>query len=431
MQMFALDPLLRVTAWFLLGHAGFWAWLLVRWLTFSSVGWTVFKFEQALFDIASGAAIPIYAAGIAIDLFAGLWLLRDAKHAVLLARIRNIVVIAGAVLFWWVSNEVYGPVFLIGIAGFLLILLSRNTGWALNWPAAYWLLVFFVAPNVFIFFVSLGERGPGGTIIYPELSLEGLRILFNDYARFFSRIGGQLIYLRIFWRSFAMALGNTILCLIFGYPFAYWIARQSEKWRGTLIFLVMIPFWTNGLVRVYAWMLLLRDTGLINNIWTSTLHEQAVALSANSAFFARIAQMTAEPLPLLFNNFAVFVGLLYGFFPFVVLPLYSNLEKLDWSLLEAASDLGANSFRSTMRVLLPLSMPGIVAASILVFIPSLGSFVVPTLMGGGKVTMLGNLLQQQFLTSRDWPFGSAIGFMMMLIMLAAIMLYFRAGGERN
>jgi len=156
-----------------------------------------------------------------------------------------------------------------------------------------------------------------------------------------------------------------------------------------------------------------------------------VALAGSSGFFAWLATISADPLPLLFNQGAVFMGLFYGFFPFVVLPLYSNLEKLDWSLLEAASDLGANSFYSTVRVLLPLSMPGIVAAGIIVFVPSLGSYVTPALMGGGKVALLGNLLQQQFMTARDWPFGSAIGFMMMAIMLLAITIYFRVGGKEQ
>jgi spermidine/putrescine transport system permease protein len=209
------------------------------------------------------------------------------------------------------------------------------------------------------------------------------------------------------------------------YPFAYWIARQPEKYRNALIFLVMIPFWTNFLVRTYAWMLILRDSGLINNFWTITLHEQAIMLADNSQFFTWLAGITARKLPLLFNQPAVLMGLLYGYFPFMVLPLYSNLEKLDWSLLEAAADLGANAWRSTLRVLIPLSMPGIVSGSIIVFIPTLGAYVTPDLLGGAKVALLGNLLQQQFMTVRDWPFGSAIGFLMMAIMLAATLLYFR------
>ncbi|NET73642.1 MAG: ABC transporter permease [Sphaerospermopsis sp. SIO1G2] len=311
------------------------------------------------------------------------------------------------------------------------MLLANQYQWAVNYPAAFWLVVFFVLPNVIVFIMSFMDRGARGTVVIPNFTEDGIVALFENYVRFFSTIGGRYLYLRIFWRSVWLATANTIICLIFGYPFAYWIARQQEKWRGVLIFLVMIPFWTNFLVRTYAWMLLLRDSGLINNFWTSTLHDQAVALSGSSQFFAWLAGITADPLPLLFNQGSVLVGLFYGFFPFVVLPLYSNLEKLDWSLLEAAADLGANGFQSTIRVLFPLSMPGIVAASIIVFVPSLGAYVTPDLMGGGQVSMLGNLLQQQFMTSRDWPFGSAIGFIMMAIMLLSILLYFRAGGERN
>ncbi|HEX6387004.1 MAG TPA: ABC transporter permease, partial [Anaerolineae bacterium] len=236
---------------------------------------------------------------------------------------------------------------------------------------------------------------------------------------------------RIFWRSLGMAVLNTLICLIFGYPFAYWIARQPIRYRNLLIFLVMIPFWTNFLVRTYAWMLILRDSGIINNFWTITLHDLAVQLADNAALFAWLATVTENKLPLLFNQPAVLLGLFYGFFPFMVLPLYSNLEKVDWSLLEAAADLGANTWQRTVRVLLPLTAPGIVAGSIIVFIPSLGAYVTPDLLGGARVSLLGNLLQQQFMTVRDWPFGSAIGFIMMSIMLLATLLYFRslAGDE--
>jgi spermidine/putrescine transport system permease protein len=193
----------------------------------------------------------------------------------------------------------------------------------------------------------------------------------------------------------------------------------------------MIPFWTNFLVRTYAWKLLLRDSGLINNYWTITLHDQAQAQADNSAFFSWLAGISEDKLTLLFTQTAVMIGLLYGYFPLLVLPLYSNLEKIDWSLLEAAADLGANTFRSTVRILLPLSLPGIVAGSIIVFIPSLGAYVTPDLLGGAKVALLGNLLQQQFMTVRDWPFGSAIGFLMMAIMLAATMFYFRISAQNE
>ena len=193
----------------------------------------------------------------------------------------------------------------------------------------------------------------------------------------------------------------------------------------------MIPFWTNFLVRTYAWMLILRDSGIINNVWTGSIHDLAVQLADVSILFDGLAQATESKLPLLFNTPAVLMGLFYGYIPFMVLPLYSNLEQLDWSLLEAAADLGAGTWHKTTRVLLPLTMPGIVAGSVIVFIPSLGAYVTPDLLGGGKVALLGNLLQQQFMTVRDWPFGSAIGFIMMAIMLVAIFIYFRTLGDEG
>jgi spermidine/putrescine transport system permease protein len=191
----------------------------------------------------------------------------------------------------------------------------------------------------------------------------------------------------------------------------------------------MIPFWTNFLVRTYAWMLILRDSGIINNFWTITLHEQAVMLAGNSQFFSWLASITTDKLPLLFNAPAVMLGLFYGFLPFMILPLYASLDKVDWSLMEAAADLGANRVNSFIRVLIPLTAPGIAAGSIIVFIPSLGAYVTPDLMGGAKVALVGNLLQQQFMTVRDWPFGSAIGFILMAIMLVAIVIYFRVSEE--
>jgi len=342
---------------------------------------------------------------------------------------RSILVIIGAVIYYLTTRDFYVPAIILGLAGMLLVLQLRDTPWSLAYPAGFWLLIFFVIPMIIVLIVSLGQRARLGTVTYPSLDLTNLGAYIDDYTRFFSRINGDFIYLRIFWRSVVMAILNTAFCLLIGYPFAYWIARKPEKYRGTLIFLVMIPFWTNFLVRTYAWMLILRDSGLINNFWTITLHDQALLLADNSSFFSWLASVTEDKLPLLFNQRAVFLGLLYGYVPFMILPLYSNLEKVDWSLLEAAADLGANTWRSTTRVLIPLTMPGIVAGSIIVFIPSLGAYVTPDLMGGAKVTLLGNLLQQQFMTVRDWPFGSAIGFIMMFIMLLAVIIYFRILGR--
>ncbi|MEM7530805.1 MAG: ABC transporter permease [Chloroflexota bacterium] len=424
-----IDPLTRIAAWLSLGRAALWGVLLFRWMTFINFNWSAFDLENALATFPPLIPYLIYGIGLGIDAVIGVILLWKPTVGRWTGVTWNTLLVLLLGAYWAGTGEFFGAIFFVALAGMMLILLTRQTAWAVNYPAAFWLIVFFVLPNVIVFLISLSERGPRGTIIYPELSLAGLAILFDDYTRFFSQIGGQYIYLQIFWRSFWLAIVNTLICLLFGYPFAYWIARRPQRWRNILIFLVMIPFWTNFLVRTYAWMLILRDSGLINSFWTTTLHEQAVALSANSSFFAWLATMTADPLPLLFNQGAVFLGLFYGYLPFVVLPIYSNLEQLDWSLLEAASDLGANSFYSTTRILLPLSLPGIVAGGIIVFVPSLGAYITPALMGGGKVALLGNLLQQQFMTTRDWPFGSAIGFLMMAVMLLAILIYFRVSGE--
>ncbi|MCA9994921.1 MAG: ABC transporter permease [Anaerolineales bacterium] len=420
-----IDPMSQLAGYLSLFHGALWAFMLFRWVTFGSINWTAFASELALSQWPPVMAYLIYGVFLVVDLVVGVGLLRKVAAARKLGIGRSVAVIIFAVAYFWLTREFVGAMVIVGLAGMLLILEMRYAAWSIAYPAGFWLGVFFVAPMLIVLVVSLGERSRLGTVTYPAFSLSNIGGYFDDYVRFFSRVGGEFIYLRIFWRSVWLATFNMLACLLIAYPFAYWIARQEERYRNSLVFLVMIPFWTNFLVRTYAWMLLLRDSGLINNFWTITLHEQAVALSGNSAFFAWLAEITDHTLPLLFNQPAVMVGLLYGYFPLMVLPLYSNLEKLDWSLLEAAADLGANAWHSTLRILLPLSMPGIVAGSIIVFIPSLGAYVTPDLLGGAKVALLGNLLQQQFMTVRDWPFGSAIGFIMLFIMLMATLLYFR------
>ncbi|MCI0577344.1 MAG: ABC transporter permease [Chloroflexi bacterium] len=418
-------PHFRVAAFLFLAHTLLWGALFFRWMTFSAYEWTPLPAELALARWSPLVAYLIYGGLLIVDLLAGLGLLREMPQARWLGLGRAAAVLVSALLYFWLTREFFGATLVLGLAGLLLILLIRQTAWALVYPAAFWLALFFVIPMMIVFVVSLGDRSRLGTVIYPPLSLSNLGAYFDDYARFFGRIGGEFIYLRIFWRSIGVALANTLLCLAFGYPFAYWIARQPARYRNLLIFLVMIPFWTNFLVRTYAWMVILRDSGLINNFWTITLHEQAAMLADNNAFFGWLAERTAHKLPLLFTTPAVMLGLLYGYLPFMILPLYANLDKLDWALLEAAADLGAGRWQSITRVLIPLTMPGIVAGSIIVFIPSLGAYVTPDLMGGARVSLMGNLLQQQFMTVRDWPFGSAIGFIFMALMLAAVILYFQ------
>jgi spermidine/putrescine transport system permease protein len=265
-------------------------------------------------------------------------------------------------------------------------------------PTAIFLALFFVLPLGIVLVYSFLTRGPYGQLVW-EFTL-------NNYVRVFDPL-----YLSILWRSFLLAAVNTVLCLLIGYPFAYYIARREDaRLRNILLVLVMVPFWTNFLIRTYAWRVILGNDGPINTV--------LIALG-----------IIREPLPLLFNNGAVIVGLVYGYLPFMVLPLYAAIERIDFSLMEAAADLYADGRQAFVRVLLPLTMPGVVAGSILVFIPSLGAFVTPDLLGGAKTVMIGNLIQSQFLTARDWPFGSAFSMLLMVAVLGATLIYFRRGGR--
>ncbi|MCB0044209.1 MAG: ABC transporter permease [Caldilineaceae bacterium] len=269
---------------------------------------------------------------------------------------------------------------------------------ALIGPATVYLLLFFVAPLLIVLLYSFLKRGPYGQLIWE--------FTVGNYVRVFDPL-----YLNIFWRSVWLAFIATVGCLLVAYPFAYYIARRpSTRTRNLLLVLVMIPFWTNFLIRTYAWRVILGGDGPINTflLWTGVIN---------------------EPLTLIFNDFAVLIGLIYGYLPFMVLPLYAAIERLDFSLMEAAGDLYANGWNAFRKVLLPLSMPGVIAGSILVFIPSLGAFITPDLLGGAKTIMIGNLIQSQFLTARDWPFGSAISMLLMAAVLGATLIYFRQGGR--
>ena len=222
----------------------------------------------------------------------------------------------------------------------------------------------------------------------------------EHYQRFFDPL-----YLQILIRTFIWSIGATAICLLMGYPVAYLIA-MSGKWKNFLMFLVVLPFWTSFLVRTFAMIFLMRDTGLINSMLLNL-------------------GIIDEPIVMLYTPFAVMTGLVYGFLPFMVLPIYASLEKLDLSLLEAAEVLGARPAARFFKVTLPLSMPGVVAGSLLVFIPALGSFLTSDLLGGAKQVMIGNLIQNQFSTARNWPFGSAASFIVMALVLLAVMWYLR------
>jgi len=262
-------------------------------------------------------------------------------------------------------------------------------------PTRIWLALLLAVPLAIVCVYSVMTRGAYGGVSQPWT--------LENYARFFDPLYGAILL-----RSLAMAAAATALCLLLGFPLALFISR-AQKWRGLYLFLVILPFWTSFLVRTYAWMFLLRDTGLLNTVLQSL-------------------GVIREPLPLLYNNGAVLLGLVYGYLPFMILPLYSTLERLDPSLLEAAADLGAKPFTALLRVAIPLSAPGIRAGSILVFIPCVGAFLTPDLLGGGKTVMIGNLVQNQFTTARDWPFGSAISLAVMTIVVL-LMVVLRRGTE--
>jgi spermidine/putrescine transport system permease protein len=252
-----------------------------------------------------------------------------------------------------------------------------------------------LSPLAVIFAYSLLTRGVYGGVTLPWT--------VDNYGRLFDSL-----YLRILGRSFWIAAVSTLFCLLLGFPLALFLARSRRK--NLYLSLVMLPFWTSFLVRTYAWMFLLRDTGLINSLLQK-------------------AGWIHDPLPLLYNDGAVIVGLVYSYLPFMVLPLYSTLERLDPSLIEAAADLGARPAATLARVIVPLSAPGLRAGIVLVFIPCLGAYLTPDLLGGGKSVMIGNLVQNQFTTARDWPFGSALSLVLMFIVMLLLWAFTRRDSE--
>jgi spermidine/putrescine transport system permease protein len=273
-----------------------------------------------------------------------------------------------------------------GVLGFLL------------GPGALWLALFFIVPSFLVVVYSFLERQMGGGVVW-SFSLEA-------YIKLFSPTSDALLndFVIIFLRSLWWALLTTIVCLLVGYPLAFFIVTQPPSHRVTYLFLVMIPFWTNFLVRTYAWKFILNNNGLLNTML------QALDLP-------RVAVINTPT--------AVLIGLVYGSLPFMVLPLYAAIEKLDFNLVEAAQDLGAGYFRVFTKVIFPLTLPGIAAGCVLVFIPVSGQYIVPTILGGGKVAMLGNLLAQQFGSAGNWPFGAAIAVVFMLLLMAGVIYYLR------
>jgi len=278
---------------------------------------------------------------------------------------------------------------------------GKGRGWSLGLagllaPVTIWLGLFFLVPLLLILAYSFGTSGIYG----------GITLGFNpgNYLKVFDPL-----YLEIIGRTFFIAALNTLLCLALGYPLAYFIVFKGRRWRNALVLLVMVPFWTSLLIRAYAWVVILGGNGIANR----TL---------------QFLGITDEPLTLIFTPEAVLMGMVYSYLPFMILPLYAALEKFDTRLKEAAQDLGASRWHTFWRVTFPLSLPGVIAGSILVFIPSAGEFVIPDLLGGSRTMMTGNLIQNQFLQARDWAFGSALSVMLAVLMLGAIMFYVRRVG---
>lgn len=263
-------------------------------------------------------------------------------------------------------------------------------GWMLLAPMLGWLFLFVVIPAVLLVVYSFCERDELGRVL-PSFTLDNYQRILDP------------VYLHVFARSFAYAALTTLLCLVVGFPVAWLIGRTHGIWRDRYLALVTIPFWTSFLLRTYAWIAILKQEGLVNGV------------------LAGLGLVTA-PLDLLYTPFAVIVGLVYVYLPFMILPIYANAEKLDGALIEAAQDLGARPAQVFYRIVLPLTLPGIFAGALMVFVPSLGMFAVTDLLGGGRTPLIGNVIQNQFTQARDWPFGAALGVIFMVIFIVGFIL---------
>jgi len=263
-------------------------------------------------------------------------------------------------------------------------------------PANIYLFLLLVLPLLLVVVLSFLSRGTYGEVVF----------IFNpsNYIRLLDPLYGKILVY-----SLVVGIETTVLCILIGYPLAYYIARAPARQRSLLLFLILVPFWTNFIIRIYAWIMILRAGGFLDDI-------------------LQWAHITQSSLNLLYTPTAVMIGMIYEFLPFMILPLYSSLEKIEYSLLEAAADLGAPPWKVFLRVTLPLSVPGIIAGTILVFIPALGMFVIPDLMGGAKTILIGNVIRNQFLTARDWPFGAASSMILMVLTMVFTLYYTRKAG---
>ena len=274
---------------------------------------------------------------------------------------------------------------------------TRLGRWLVSGPPVLYLLIFFAAPALIMVLASFRTPGDFGGLA-PLIENGRLDLNLDSYGRFFT----ESVYAQIFVKSVWYALLTTLFCLLLAYPLAALIARSGKKHRDLLLLLVILPFWSNFLIRIYAWMIILGPNA-------------ALARTVNAV----LGWFGHEPVPLLFSSFAVLVCLVYVHLPFMVLPLYANLEKHDRALLDAAQDLGAGAWQRFWRITFPLSLPGVYAGAALVFIPALGIFAIPDILGGPEDSLIGNVIKQQFLETRDWPFGSVLS---IVLTVAALVL---------
>lgn len=278
--------------------------------------------------------------------------------------------------------------------------------WLLSAPALVIIALAAIGPLFVVLLYSFMEKGDYGDVKFWQFSTDGWFKVFFDRDIFDDTVTLADAHIVVLWRSIKLSFITTVLCLIFGFPTAYFISTRSERWRDIWLFLITIPFWTNLLIRTYAVQEIIRNEGIVNSV-------------------LRGAGIIDEPIQMMFTDFAVLVGMVYVFLPLMVLPLYASMEKLDFRLVEAGYDLYARRLQVLRHIIVPLVKPGIIAGSILVFIPALGAYVTPRVLGGGKTLMLGNLIDLQFGQGRDWPLGSALSIALMVIVMAALLVYVR------
>lgn len=290
--------------------------------------------------------------------------------------------------------------------------------WALNLPATLWLLVFFIAPLALVWVMSFGEKR-------GAVDIEITWTLAN-YVRAL-----EPLYLGIFWKSVVLAGGATLICLVVGYPVAFAIAFAPERLKPYLLLAVVLPFWINALIRTYALIAVFRSRGYVNFGLEWLWQKANWILDTIGLGSLQLLGERFDPVPLLYNNTAVTLGIVYAFFPFMVLPLYANIEKMDRSYIEASLDLGAGHWRTFFSVIFPLTWHGVISGIIIVFIPALGAFFIPDLLGGTDSQLIGNVIERQFKSANDWPFGSALSFLLMYLTFGALALRSLVGGRKQ